>query len=49
MPVVLSKILTKKKTLTYQMLVQWLEASKIALNVNKTDIVSFWSLKKTNH
>ena len=31
------------------MLVQWLQANKIALNVNKTDIVIFWSPKKTNH
>ena len=31
------------------MLVQWLQANKIALNVNKTDIVIFQSPKKTNH
>ena len=30
------------------MLVQWLQANKIALNVNKTDIVIFWSPKKTH-
>ena len=31
------------------MLVQWLQGNKIALNVNKTDIVILWSPKKTNH
>ena len=31
------------------MLVQWFQANKIALNVNKTDIVIFRSPKKTNH
>ena len=31
------------------MLVQWLQANKIALNVNKTDIVIFRYPKKTNH
>ena len=31
------------------MLVQWLQENKIALTVNKIDIVIFSSPKKTNH
>ena len=31
------------------MLVQWLQSNKIALNVNKTDIIIFWSGLGTNN
>ena len=46
MPVVLSKTLTKKINFDLSNLVQWLWANKIALNVNKIDIVSFQSPRK---
>ena len=41
MPVVLSKILTKKKNFDITNLAQWFQVNKIALYVNKTDIVIF--------
>ena len=44
--VVLSKTLTKKINFDLSNLVQWLRANKIALNVNKTDIVIFRSPRK---
>ena len=37
MPVVLSKTLTKKINLDLSSLVQWLQANKIASNVNKNE------------
>ena len=46
MPVVLSKTLTKKSNFYLPNLVQWLRANKLALNVNKTDIVIFRSPRK---
>ena len=47
MPVVLSKVLTKKINFDLSNLVQWLWANKIVLlNVNKTDIVIFHSSRK---
>ena len=46
MPVVLSKTLTKKINFDLSNLIQWLWANKIALNVNKTDIVIFRSPRK---
>ena len=41
MPVVLSKILTKKINFDITNLAQWFQVNKIALYVNKTDIVIF--------
>ena len=46
MPVVLSKALTKKINFDLSNLVQWLRTNKVALNVNKTDIVIFCSARK---
>ena len=45
-PVVLSKTLTKKINSDLSNLLQWLQANKIALNVNKTDIIIFRSPRK---
>ena len=46
MSVVPSKALTKKINFDLSNLVQWLWANKVALNVNKTDIVIFCSPRK---